>query len=97
MPKSAPRRLKPNFSMTLQEAIEAMHETFAVAPEAAQVFKRIADRRGVSFEFKMYETIALAYHGEGLPMPPELREYLAQHATEIHPQLRAKLLKPLAN
>jgi hypothetical protein len=97
MPKSAPKRLDPNVSMTLQEAIEAMHEIFSVAPEVAQIFNEIAKERGVSFEHQMYEAIALTCHMHRLPIPPELREYLMQHATEIDPKSRAKLLKPLVN
>jgi len=95
MPKATLKHPKLNPSMTLQECIEAMHEIFSEAPEVAQTLNRMAKRRGVSFEFKMYEIIATAYHTQHLPMPPELREYMVQHATEIHPKLRAKLLKPL--
>jgi hypothetical protein len=97
MPKSTPRRPSRNFSMTLHEAIEAMHEIFAAAPDVAQYMNDEAKSRGVPFEHEMYEAIALSYHVHRIPMPPELREYLTQHATEIDPKIRAILPKPLVN
>jgi hypothetical protein len=97
MAKPTRRRLKPSTAITLQDCLEGMLEIFERSPTTARDFREIAQKRGVSFELVVYEAIARGCHRDRQPLPPEVREYLMQHATQINPKLRAKLLKPIAN
>lgn len=98
MAKPTRRRLQPGTSTTLQDYLEGMFEIFKVSPTTARDFGAIARERGVPFEVVMYEAIAAGCCKHHRPLPPELREYLVQHAAQIDPDLfRAKLLKPELN
>ena len=74
-----------------------MFEILSTSPAIAHRFNEMAKRRAVSFELTLYEAIARGCQNQRQPLPPELREYLMQHAKQIDPKLRAKLLKPIVN
>jgi hypothetical protein len=96
MPKSTPKRPLDS-SVTLQDYLEGMLEIFERSPTTARNFREIAQKRGVSFELVVYEAIAAGCHEHHQPIPPEVREFLMQHVSQINPKLRAKLLKPIIN
>jgi hypothetical protein len=97
MAKPTQQRLTPSKTFKLQDFLEAMFEAMSSSPTHAHRFSEQAKKRGVSFELVVHEAIARGCHSQRQPLPPELHEYLMQHATKLDPKIRTKLLKPLVN
>jgi hypothetical protein len=89
---------QPKFSIpVLHDYIDAMFEVFRVSPTVARDFSEMASERGIPFELLVYEVIARGCDKHSQPIPPEMRDYLVQHASQIDPKLRAALLEPEPN
>ena len=80
----------PRFKTTLKECLKSSRRRQLPRDR----FGDIARQRGVPFKLVMYEAIAAGCCEHHQPLPTEMREYLMQHAAQIDPDLRAKLLKP---
>jgi hypothetical protein len=61
-------------------------------PGVAREVKRIADKLGTTVDVYIHGAIAEAYHRDGYPLPPDLREYLMKQ--DMPPALRERFLKP---
>ena len=57
----------------------------------------IARAKGKTVDVLLHEAMGYAYRRQGKPMPPELREYLAKHDSDMPDSIRNELLKPGLN
>jgi hypothetical protein len=63
-------------------------------PKVVRALEDEARARNVTVDHLMWEAWATVFQKRGIPLEPELRSYLAEHAAHIPAQLRANLLKP---
>ena len=60
----------------------------------ARALEDEASSRNVSVTHVMWEALAAEFQKRGIPLAPEMRSYLTDHADRIPAKLRAALLKP---
>jgi hypothetical protein len=82
---------------TIEERAQGIFEALAARPHFVRAAKEVAAERGVTFDVLMHEAIAATYQIQGLPVPPELREYLMTHDAGMPAAIRDELLKPGVN
>lgn len=83
--------------VTLEEFANATFEKFKRDPRFARAVRDLSVSQDTPVEVLMYEALGLAYHLQGKPVPPEVREYLIKHDLNMPENLRALLLKPGLN
>jgi hypothetical protein len=77
--------------VTLDDWRAAMFDALSLPLVAAEV-KKIAYGLGITVEVYLFGRVAEGFRAAGQPLPPDLREYLAQQ--ELPPAMRERYLKP---
>ena len=93
MSKAGPQRPKYTLSrdLTVEETAALAFAKLADDPKLARRVKELADMRGTTFDVLVHEVIAHTYRHQGKPVPPKLREFLAQNDPDMPEKVRKSL------
>ena len=94
MKKTASERGVNNLirGMTLADWAPAIFDLASRSPEITRAFKQAAAEEGITIDVLLHGMVADGYHRQGVPLPPDLRDYLM---TQPMPTaVRDRLLKP---
>jgi hypothetical protein len=73
------------------DVASAIMDYFAQHPEITRAYNQLLKDEGRTLEDQIPQFAAVVYHALGLPVPPELKEYLRENAADLPPGLRKNL------
>src|SRR3954467_10972192 len=87
-----PKKMQYTDDVSVEDFAEAWMEMLG-RPEFGRAVKQIAEEDSVSLDVMMCRVVAEEYHRRGFPLPPKLRDYIAEHP-DMPDGIRKALLKP---
>jgi hypothetical protein len=88
-PKHKGRQAPPPIDPDLASAIM---DSLAQHPEITRAFNQLLKEEGRALDDIIPEAAARIYHALGVPVPPELKDYLREHLNELMPDTRKRIL-----
>jgi hypothetical protein len=90
-PKRPNHKGKPNAPILDPELASEFMDILAQFPTITHAWNQLLKNHGTTIDVRMHEFFATQLHELGLPVSPELKDYLREHYSELNRSTRKKL------
>ena len=90
-----PKTYKRTDDLPVEGLTEAMIEVLGDRPAVARAAKALADAEGLSLDAWLWRAVANDLRDRGVPLPPKVRQHIAEHSDMPEPLRRHLLTRGL--